>query len=310
MKVCFIGGCGHQWQALKYLRTRKDVLLCGFAPASAHEGFTASISSDLEFYPDHISMLEHIKPDLAIISPVFAQTGSIIIECARRGIDVFAEKPVASSLEELELVEKAVRDSGIRFCAMHYLRYDKAFYHGARAVKAGEIGDIILMNAQKSYKYGKRPSWYADHSLYGGTIPWVGIHAFDWIYHFSEKKVLSVQAQCIGADPEMAAICKLDMEDGVMASVSIDYYRPEGAPTHGDDRIRCVGTKGVLEVRDGRITLINKEGVREIAADGCPELLEEFLENRCPISPEEIFYITRISLCARMSADEGRCVYL
>lgn len=251
-------------------------------------------------------MLDSVSPDLAIVSPVFGLTSEVILECAKRGVDVFAEKPIASTEEALNAVEKAVMESGIRFSAMHYLRFSPAFYRGAELVRSGAIGDVRMVTAQKSYRYGTRPVWYADRRLYGGTIPWVGIHAIDWIYHFTGKRFLSVSALAVGKDPEMAALCQFDMEDGVMASVNIDYYRPKGAPTHGDDRIRCVGTEGILEIRDGKVILLHESGVRTETPTEAPELLERFLAGENPISTSELFYLTRVALRARDSADLGK----
>lgn len=303
MKVCFIGACGHSMQAYRYLKTRADVTFCGSAPWSSHEKMTKSIAADIPFFEDAEQMLDLTKPDLAIVSPVFALTSQAIIACAKRGINVFSEKPVASSLEELNAVEKAVRESGIKFCAMHYLRYTPAFYHGAELVRQGAIGEVNLVTSQKSYKYGTRPDWYGDRALYGGTIPWVGIHAIDWVYHFTGKRFLSVNSRSFDKDPEMAALCQFELEGGAMASVNIDYYRPRPAETHGDDRIRCAGTKGVLEVRDNCIYLKNQDGNQILTPKEAPELLEEFLNGNEPISKEEIFYLTKVSILARDSAD-------
>ena len=262
----------------------------------------------IKAYTDYKEMLDRERPDLAVVSPVFCHTGRVIIECAARGIDVFAEKPVAASIEELEAIEAAVKESGIRFSAMHYLRYTPAFYHGARLVKAGRIGDVKIVNAQKSYKFGTRPRWYGDRELYGGTIPWVGIHAIDWIYDFTGKRFLSVSASSSGGSPEMAALCSFEMEGGVIASASIDYYRPKEAPTHGDDRIRCVGTRGVIEIRNDEILLIDEAGASTIIPDSAPELLEEFLNGGEAITPDEIFYLTRVAILARESADTHKSV--
>ena len=303
MKVCFIGACGHSRQAYQYLKTRADVTFCGIAPESAHEGMTASFAPEIPFYSDYRTMLEKTHPDLAIVSPVFAHTGRVIVQCAARGIDVFAEKPVASSPRELAEVRQAVYQSGIRFCAMHYLRYAPAFYHAANMVRNGEIGEVRAVTAQKSYRYGTRPAWYADRALYGGTIPWVGIHAMDWIRHFTGKRFLSVYAQAVGRDPEMAALCQFRMEDGILAAVNLDYYRPAAAPSHGDDRIRCVGTRGILEVRDGTILLINDRGTTTLYPTDAPELLAEFLDGGEAIPAEEIFELTEAALAARDAAD-------
>lgn len=306
MKICFIGACGHSRQAYNYLITRPDVALLGYAPGSGYETKVPVFAQQLPFYEDYKAMLDAVQPDYAIVSPVFGLTAGVILECAKRGIHVFSEKPVATTLEDLAAVEKAVKDSGIRFCAMHYLRYDPAFYQGARMVREGAIGDVKLVTAQKSYKYGKRPQWYADHALYGGTIPWVGIHAIDWIYHFTGKQFLSVSTQCVGKDPEMAALCQFTLEDGIIGSMNLDFYRPKGAATHGDDRIRCAGTKGVLEVSGGKITLITEENTQVLEPTEAPELLQLFLDEAGAISAEEIFYLTRVALLARDAQKEVR----
>lgn len=303
MKICFIGACGHSKQAYKYLKTRADAAFVGMAPESEHEGLAASFDPSIPFYGDWRAMLDEVRPDLAVVSPVFGHTGRVIIECAKRGIDVFAEKPVAATLEELGEVEAAVRESGIRFCAMHYLRYAPAFYHGAKLVRSGAIGEVRMATAQKSYRYGTRPAWYHDSALYGGTIPWVGIHAIDWIWHFTGKRFLSVSTRVVGRDPEMAALCQFEMEDGLIAAMNLDFYRPKTAPTHGDDRIRCVGTRGVLEVRGGEILLINGEGEQILRPTEAPELLEEFLDGGETIAPEEIFTLTRVAIVARNAAN-------
>lgn len=305
MKICFIGNCGHAKKAYTVLAGRKDTELCGFAPGSPYEAADKAPDPTLPRYDDYLEMLDTLRPDLAVVSPVFAKTGEVILECAKRGIDVFSEKPVAASVEELARVKQAVKSSGIRFCAMHYLRYAPAFYHAAELVRNGAIGEVRMLTAQKSYRFGTRPDWYRDRSLYGGTIPWVGIHAIDWIYHFSGKRFLSVQAKSFG-NPEMAALCQFELEGDVMAAMNLDYYRPDAAPTHDDDRIRCVGTKGVLEVREKRIYMIDGTGEREIVPSEAPELLTEFLDGHQPISVDEIFYLTRVALTARDSADCGK----
>ena len=305
MKVCFIGACGHSKQAYQYLKTRSDTEFVGMAPESPHEGLTASFDPAIPFYTDYLAMLNEVRPDLAVVSPVFGHTGRAILACAERGIDVFAEKPVAATIEELDAVEAAVRESGIRFCAMHYLRYAPAFYHGAKLVRDGAIGEVRMATAQKSYRYGMRPAWYHDSALYGGTIPWVGIHAIDWIYHFTGKRFLSVNTRVVGRDPEMAALCQFEMEGGVISGMNLDFYRPNQAPSHGDDRIRCVGTAGVLEVRGGEILLINGEGEQIFRPTEAPELLEEFLGGGESVPPEEIFYLTRVAILARDAANRN-----
>ena len=115
MKICFIGACGHSRQAYQYLLNRQDAQLLGFAPGSTHETKAPLWAESLPYYEDYLAMLDAVQPDLAVVSPVFGLTASVILECAKRKIHVFSEKPVATTLEDLEKVEKAVQESGIRF---------------------------------------------------------------------------------------------------------------------------------------------------------------------------------------------------
>ena len=303
MKICVIGAVGHTAQAIREMREHPSAEFVGIAPADSHECIEVLSRHGIKVYEDYHAMLDECRPDLAIVSPVFGLTGKIIIECAQRGIDVFAEKPVAATVEELERVERAVKDSGIRFSAMHFLRYTPSFYRAREMVKVGAIGEVRLLNAQKSYRFGTRPAWYRERDLYVGTIPWVGIHAIDWIYYFSGKAFKSVSALHVGS-PEMTALCQFEMEDGVISSANIDYLRPKEAPTHGDDRIRVAGTKGVIEVFQDRFVLINEMGTQEFTDLTAPKLAYEFLMGNEDLSANEIFMITKTALLARDSADK------
>lgn len=308
MKVCFIGGCGHGMQAYSELKELPDIQFCGVAPGCAGEDLSMFTAAQMPVYVSYEEMLDRVQPDLAVVSSVFGRNGGLNLACVRRGIDVFSEKPVAGTLEELAELEAAVRETGVRFCAMHYLRYVPAFYHARKLVKEGVIGPVRLITAQKSYKFGVRPEWYADRSLYTGTIPWVGIHGIDWIYHFTEREFRSIRALHVG-NPEKAALCQFELEGGIPASLNIDFYRPQGAPTHGDDRVRVAGERGVIEVMGDRFTWIGEDGVTQHAPMEAPRLTQLFVQGK-GIPAEEIFMLTRVALLARASADMGKEIVL
>ena len=303
MKVCFIGNSGHS--TLAYREICDVAECCGIAPGSAQEKLSPFWSDKMPVWQSWEEMLDEVQPDMAVVSPIFGLTGSVIMECAKRKIDVFAEKPVAATVEELDAVEKAVRESGIRFCAMHYLRYTPSFYRAKELVKAGAVGDIRMITAQKSYRYGTRPDWYQDDKLYPGLIPWVGIHALDWIYYYTGKAFRTVKA-LQWQKPGMAALCQFELEDGVMASANIDFLRPAKAPTHGDDRVRIAGTKGVLEVWEDHLVLIGEDGQITESPTEAPKLTRLFVQGEQPLSAQEIFDLTRVSLISRESALTGR----
>ncbi|MBR2634887.1 MAG: Gfo/Idh/MocA family oxidoreductase [Clostridia bacterium] len=303
MKICFIGKSGHSARAFREMKEHPEAEFVGYAPGSAEESTEPFRGYEGKIYASYEEMLRTEKPDVAVISPVFGLTASILCRVAAMGIDILAEKPVAGSLEELAAVEKAVRENNIRFAAMHFLRFTPSFYEAAEKVRAGRIGKVRMLNAQKSYRFGNRPTWYQNRELYTGTIPWVGIHAIDWIYHFADAPFQRVTALHRG-DPEMTALCQFEMEGGILASANLDYYRPKGAKTHGDDRIRVVGEEGIIEVFEDRYLVIDGEKTEEFTPTEAPLLALEFLKGRDLIPLEEILMLTRISLLARASADE------
>lgn len=309
MKVVFIGACGHVDETYNTLKKYEHIKFCGIAPSSEQENVFDFAKNKMKTFDDYKLMLSEIQPDLAIVSPIFGLTAGIAMYCANLGIDIIAEKPVAANLSELKELQEVIERTKIRFCAMHFLRYAPAFYHAKQLVDNGEIGQIKMLTAQKSYKFGTRPQWYKDRSLYVGTIPWVGIHAIDWIYFFSNKRFLSVHALHYG-NPEKYALCQFELEDDIIASVNLDYYRPETAPTHDDDRIRIAGTDGIIEIISGEITLMNKNGVFKQTPCEAPNLIDEFLNNNCKLSPEEIFMLTRVALLSRQSADTGKKIII
>ena len=104
----------------------------------------------------------------------------------------------------------------------------------------------------------------------------------------------------------------LTLRGGVCAQVSADYLRPANAPTHGDDRVRVVGTAGVLEVRDDKVWLINEanDGTVPEPFLEAPSIFEDFIhtvEGRGLglLDLAESIEDSRLALLARDAADRG-----
>ncbi|WP_238480578.1 Gfo/Idh/MocA family protein [Anaerocellum diazotrophicum] len=256
-----------------------------------------------------------------MINTFFYKNSELAIEAMERGIHVYMEKPVALSIEELEELKSVWKQTKVKLSSMLGLRYTPHFWTAYKLINENKIGRIRLIHAQKSYKLGMRPDFYKQRRTYGGTIPWVGIHAIDWIYWLSGKKFKSVFARHSKlynndhGELEATAFCSFVMEDEIFATVNIDYLRPNDAPTHDDDRIRVVGTNGIIEVINGKVFLINNEtkGVIEVHLESPPIVFLDFInyvrgKDECLVNAEDSFYVTLSSLLARQSADENRVI--
>ncbi|MBT3272081.1 MAG: Gfo/Idh/MocA family oxidoreductase [Spirochaetales bacterium] len=325
MKVAIIGSTGHYGYALDGIQHMLDAHVTAIAPGAPGESIDGLAGTLKEnghnplIMDDYRKVLDELKPDFAVVNTHFHLQAEVTAEVLGRNIHAFTEKPVATTMKDLEALEEAHKASDGELIAMLGIRYEPCFYTAWKKVKSGAIGDVRMLHAQKSYRLGSREDLYKKRSTYGGTIPWVGIHAIDWIQWFGGDGFLSVDARHSvkynngHGELETSAAAMFTMEDGVFATVNIDYLRPENAASHGDDRIRAAGTKGVIEVRGDNAYLINDEaqGEQILPLESPGNIFESFVnsisgDGECLLSAEQSFRATRLGLLARQSADEER----
>ncbi len=322
MRLCVIGKRGHVFYIFQSIAQVPGLELAGISMGcgDAPEGLL-EICSRAGFAPpvfeDWRRMLDETRPDLLAIDGPWELHATMAAHALRMGIHVFCEKPVSLTLEGLREVEEAQRATGAHLLSMVGLRYEAAFQFALEQVRAGAVGKVKLVRAQKSYKLGTRPAFYHDRDTYGGTIPWVGSHALDWILAFSGAHFQTIYATQTrednrgNGDLEVACQVLCTMSDDVQAMASIDYLRPDAAPSHGDDRVRVAGTEGVLEVLGGKVTLIDAQGERNLAVPPPRRaIFSDFAASVAAGTPlwvpeAETFELTRACLLARESADTG-----
>ncbi len=326
MKIVMIGSTGHTKYVINGLKNNYEDQITALAPGSAGEEVDSlyeRLSQDYELkkYDDYKEMLDKEKPDIAAVACHFGDHAAAAEEVLKRGIHLFVEKPLATNYTDLQKLKDIYQKSSVRLAAMFGIRYKPWFRTAHKMIEEGVVGNIRLINAQKSYRLGQRAEFYKHRDSYGGTILWVGSHAIDWIHWMSGKRFKEVfashstKANNNHGDLESSALCHFKMEDEISASLNIDYLRPQNATSHDDDRIRIAGDKGVLEVINEKVYLINDQiaGKREIPLLSKKEIFADFLqsvkgESECLISAEDSFYITEAALRARESADINKVI--
>lgn len=354
MKVCFYGNTGHFFTAFLAKDRLPDVeftgycksfpdesmaqlkLFAGEAEGSYPDGWEDHARGSgecrkleprekMKEYEELDQMLEEEKPDILVVDNRFAQRYLPEKKAIQKGIHVYADKPIGMSEKELEDLYKEVKKSRKLLWAMDTVRYDAWYYTAKRLVDSGAIGKVRMVNCQKSYRLGERLSFYKDRKYYGGTFGWVTIHAIDMIRMITGKEFLSVYSRksvadnCGYGDMEIITTSSFELEDDILATVSTDYYRPENTHSHDDDRMRVVGTKGIIEVirRDGEheVRLINDEnnGTIPILQEKPPFIFEDFVhtiqgKGEGLLDVEESFRNAYAAVCAQRSADENRVI--
>lgn len=278
---------------------------------------------DTKVYGSYQEMFAKEKFDVVGVCNTNGHRAEAILAALDRGWHVAAEKPVALSTEDLDAVRKRVATTKLGFTSLLPMRYTPELYTMGTMVHEGAVGDVLMMNGQKSYQLGERAAWYKDAKLYGSTMLWIGVHQLDLMHWISGQRFTSVysyeknvEAPDYG-DMENVTGAVLHLANGGVATLHMDYLRPKEAGSHGDDRLRVAGTKGILEYRiaDGLTWL--KDGSSEMLR---PELrrppLPLFLEflssvyqnGTMLIRQDEIFHVVSTLIAARKSDISGSSV--
>lgn len=328
--VVAIGQNGHVANLTTALKTSKDIILSGFAKGVPEDKNIARFinpeysTKDIKVWDDYKEMLDIIKPDIAVLTPQFHQHTEMILECCKRKINVMCEKPIALNMNDLNKIKEAVSKSNIKISTMLGSRTNPKIVKAKELIKDGIIGEPILITAQKSYKAKiPAPLWQTKKELFGGLIPWVGIHAIDFTRFVSGIEPISVTAH----NSQIALTMNGDMEDNAVAiyklknngsqTINVDYLRPHSANTHGDDRLRIAGTKGIIEVIDyeDNLVLINENGTQKIECKKVPSIMENFIgsilgKNENIFTFEDIYRSAEITIKTQESANTGKTIEL
>ena len=265
MRLAFIGGFGHH-----YLRAAVTDPTCDIdSPiAVAGDGHDAQSAAALaqslpgaKWYADPIEMMDHFLPHAVSVGSVYGFNSDLVAMALERDIPVVTDKPMAATWEQFARLQELTRDLRRVVATEYDFRCKSEFVAAKSAVADGLIGDVALAVAQKSYRFNTRPAWYADRRNYSGTLMWNASHGIDVIPFATGrrfKKVTGVQGNL--SQPNLGSfedhvVALFQLDNGGSAVVHADFLRPAKADSHGDDRLRLIGSKGQIEVRAGRCLL-------------------------------------------------------
>ncbi|MFN0104688.1 MAG: Gfo/Idh/MocA family protein [Bryobacteraceae bacterium] len=328
LRLGMVGVLGHAGEILTPLAHIPDVELVAIAesdPVELDKIRKRPVAAKATFYTDYRRMLDAEKLDVVGVCTSNGDRAASVIAVAERGIPLIAEKPLALTRADFERTRKAVTASGKPIWLLLPMRYSPPYLAMRQMVKDGIVGDVGIISSQKSYKAGVRPVWMKERASYGSTILWIGIHMFDlmrWTSGRDFTEVFSYQSQVAApvgiGQMENTTTTILKLDNGGTASLHMDYYRSESAPTHGDDRVRIGGAKGVIEYMGATgLTVLRQGGkvevVREMPAER--EIFVEFLEaafngkpNDMPVS--DVWKVNEVTIAAHEAAETGRVVRL
>lgn len=275
-------------------------------------------------YEDYRRMLDSEKLDLVAICNDDGERAAAILDVLERKLHVIAEKPLATKRADLMRIKTAVAQQGVKLGMLLDMRYEPPYQALRQIVRSGAIGEVAQISSQKSYKTGKRDAWYTKRETYGSTILWIGIHMIDLMRFTSGREFTNVSSFMgrVGfpelGDMQNTTASSFRLDNGGAATLHMDYYRPETAPTHGDDRLRLAGTLGVAEyMASTGVTLMTKSAKPAVVTELPPAgsvfvdfLAHVYLNKPATLPLEDIFRLCEVTLAADEAAWTGRVIQI
>jgi predicted dehydrogenase len=322
IRIATIGTWGHFGQVLRELAPMPQACLVAHARSLAEDSPAdiQKITGDdkVPWFEDYHQMLREVRPDVVIISTRIDRIAPVAIDAAQAGCHLICEKPLAIHRAELARLHAICTARKLQCICMLGNARHPAMLAAAELLRSGKVGDVTLVNARKSYKWGSRPEWFGHREFYGDSIGWLGIHGLDMIDALTGQDFISVAAMQSNTvhrdrpDCQDNGVILLGLSGGGHASVSFDFLRPQAAITHGDTWIRVVGSLGIIEANlDHNWCRLTAEGSPDLLVPLPPEgpyyrLFLEGLSQDLPYPPLEMrrtFMLANAVLFARKSAN-------
>jgi UDP-N-acetylglucosamine 3-dehydrogenase len=147
----------------------------------------------------------HLHHDLALV-------------CARRGVHILVEKPIASSVEEGRAIIAAAQRANVTLMIGHVERFNPA----VEAIKNALRGEDILSIAIT--RVGPFPPRMSNV----GVVIDLAVHDIDLIRWFTDSDIVEVQPQLSNAIAEREDIAMLQFRtaSGVLAQINTNWLTP------------------------------------------------------------------------------------
>jgi len=328
MRIGIIGLRGHADVCLAGMREvgACEIVAVSDADVSLTDAFCREHDEarDAERYADWRHLVEHTMMDLCVVVGETGERAEQLAALAERGIHICSEKPLTTTLDGLAKVRAAVAKGKVELTMLLTMRHQAKYVKMRELIAAGAIGTPALVTSQKSYRLGERPDWQKSRERFGGTIPFIAVHALDLMQWVPQLKVTHVAAFHANVctpefgESEDAASVLVRFENGASGTARLDYLLPETFPTHGDDRFRIIGGDGVLEVRQESPDVLLTTSTRAThAIDPGPDgnLFADFLRSLKQKRPSRMptadaLAMTELVLRTREAADRKELVAL
>jgi len=323
----------HIYDLTRELRA-EGAACAGFWPETTDERVLSGFRErfpDVPEIADRNALLDDPSVTFVVSAAVPEDRAGIAVEAMRRGKDVMVDKPGIVTRDDLDAVERTVRETGRIFSICFSERFlTPSTGMALKLVREGAIGRVIQTVGLGPHRLNRplRPTWFFDVAHYGGILVDIASHQIDQFLVFTgstdaEIVASTAENRATPEDPRFEDFGEILLRNGAASGyIRVDWFTPDGLPTWGDGRLFVMGTEGTIELRkyvdiDGRpgkehLFLVDRTSTRHISCEGQPityfrDFLNDIRDRTETAMPHaHVFTVTRLAIEAQDKAGQSR----
>lgn len=239
-------GCGRiiRLAHLRSLQEHAGVRVVAMAdPDPGARAYCAEHAPSAIYYTDHRELLSRAALDAVVIAlPTLLHRDAATL-AFERGLHVYLEKPVASTIADAEAILASGRRAGTVGAIGFNCRFNRLYRELKRAISAGEIGTPIAVRAAMTANWPTAATWRLSPDAGGGALLELASHQVDLCRFLLSTEISSATATTwSNRGVDEAAMLQLTLANGVHVQLLVSYGTAE------EDRWDVYGDKGKLVV--------------------------------------------------------------
>jgi predicted dehydrogenase len=207
-------------------------------------------------YTDLRAMLKAEKPDAAAIFLPHNECPEAAVQCAKAGVQLMVEKPMAATVAGARRIVQAARQAGVKLTTGYCWRLHPVAQEFKRIVQSGLLGRIV--GGEGRCAAGRLTRYIDGHSAWmlerarsgGGPMYNLGVHWIDLFRWILDDTVVAVSGRTLKVntqyDIEDNSFAHLRFSNEALIALDISYTVPDSFPYGRDLYLSLRGTKGVI----------------------------------------------------------------
>ena len=206
-------------------------------PDDTQRGLARRLAPAAGTFADAGALLDAAAIDAVVICSPSGWHAAHAQAAVQRGLHVYLEKPLATSLAEGVQLCEAWRRAGVVGMMGFNYRFNDLLGRLRAQVRLGAVGPVVAARTTFCAPSGMLPSWKQRRETGGGVLLDLGSHHIDLIRFLLERKIRSVRAALRSRHTEDdCALLELELEGGaqVQSLFAFGAAAAERIEIHGE----------------------------------------------------------------------------